>query len=309
MSDELIKILEKKDMPQWDEFVASHENGSIYHTAAWANLIEKVYGHRPFYAALVDKENNIRAGIPFILIKNGIFGSRLTSMPGAHSCNPLISGFDDYKRIINFCLAYRERHSISYLEMRLSEKFEYADRLEGDCVQDYSGNVLELSGDLRTIRGNLHRTCIRNKINKAEQCGFTIEKGSSLSDMREFYFFYLKSRKAKGLLPEPFKLFKYMWLCFNDLGNLEILKAMYQNRTIASSVIFKYADTVVIEYCFGDDAYRSFGVNQFLFWEIIKSAKMQDYNYVDFGRTSDKNVTLQQFKLRWNTKRKKLIYS
>ena len=127
--------------------------------------------------------------------------------------------------------------------------------------------------------------------------------------MREFYFFYLKSRKAKGLLPEPFKLFKYMWLCFNDLGNLEILKAMYQNRTIASSVIFKYADTVVIEYCFGDDAYRSFGVNQFLFWEIIKSAKMQDYNYVDFGRTSDKNVTLQQFKLRWNTKREKLIYS
>jgi lipid II:glycine glycyltransferase (peptidoglycan interpeptide bridge formation enzyme) len=46
--------------------------------------------------------------------------------------------------------------------------------------------------------------------------------------------------------------------------------------------------------------------NHFLFWEAIKRSKINGYKKFDFGRTSDDNKKLGEFKKRWGSKREVL---
>jgi lipid II:glycine glycyltransferase (peptidoglycan interpeptide bridge formation enzyme) len=302
-----IKTLLSSDAGRWDDFVQSHEMATIYHTSAWRKIIEKTYRHKAVYFYLENPDGKITAGMPFFTIKNRLTGSRLTSLPGAQACNPLISSQDEYNAFIEHALTVAKAQNIGAIELKTSERFPLDSTQYGRGQNGYSIYVLDLNKDITDIENALHKSTIRRAIKKASANNLELMSGRSVEDVRIFYKLYLKMRKQYGLLPQPYKFFATMSEVLPS-ENIEILHAKYQGQDISSILLLKYNDTVTYEYGASLFEMKKLGASPFLLWEAIKGAHQNGYAKFDFGRVADDNAGLVQFKKRWGAKREALTY-
>ncbi len=66
--------------PAWDDYVAGRPEASVYHLAAWAGVIERVFGHRTRYLAACAGDQIVGI-LPLVLFSTPLFGRFATSMP------------------------------------------------------------------------------------------------------------------------------------------------------------------------------------------------------------------------------------
>jgi hypothetical protein len=303
-----VRAIEVSEMPLWDDFVLSHEQGSIYHTSDWRRIIEGVYRHQPLYLVLEDSDHNIKAAMPFFAIKSGSTGRRLASLPCAQACNPLVSNQGEYDLLMEFVIDYIKRQNLKYVELKTNEAFQQDTKRFGKVLNGYSCYTLELDRDMDAIENNLHKSCIRRAIRKANKIGLQLIVGETVRDVEIFYGLYLKMRKELGLLPQPYKFFSTMWETLSRSNSIEILHAKSENQIVSSIILLKYKTKVTYEYGASRSDMMHLNASPFLLWEAIKCSKAEGYKIFDFGRTSDENKGLSEFKMRWNTKREVLHY-
>ena len=139
-----VRILEPDEIERWDRFVASHELATIYHTFLWRKIIENVYGHQPVYLISEEQDGNITAGLPLFFIKGKITGRRLSSLPCAQCCNPLVSNQKEYDQLIYFIIELIRKDKINYLELKTNESLQLDSRKFGTSVNSYCTYILYL---------------------------------------------------------------------------------------------------------------------------------------------------------------------
>ena len=298
----------ENELAKWDRLVYHHIDGNIYQTSAWRKVVENSFGHQPVYFAIKNASGEIEAALPFFTIKSKAFGNRLTSLPCAQACNPLVSNPGEYELLFNFVERYIKKQNIPYAELKTTPfKLQDATSL-GKPFTGYSTYTLDLSRDITTIEKSLHKNCIRRAINKANKVGLKLITGNSLKDVKIFYNLYLKMRKEYGLLPQPYKFFVAMWDVLHPQKHIEIMHAKYEDEIISSLILLKYKDHVIYEYGASRSDRVHLKPSPFLLWETIKRSKEEGYLTFDFGRTANDNEGLSTFKKRWNTKQEVLHY-
>lgn len=304
----MIKVLEETELDEWDKFVLWHKNGSIYHTSWWQNIIRSTYGHNPLYIILKDESGNIVGGMPFFLVK-GIFNSmRITSLPCAQTCNPLFVSQTDYDEILEYLNYLIREYRYKYAEIRTTTEIELVTKSYTTKTQNYSIYILDLDRPLDKVRQSFHKNSIQRPIEKANKSGLQLIEGDSEADLREFYNLYLAMRKSYGLLPQPFTFFYTMWRELHHRGHMDVWLAKYSGKVASSLLLLKFKERVTYEYGASIPDLLNTRPSHFLIWEAIKKAVMTGYKEFDFGRTSDDNLGLSEFKSRWGTKRKSLTY-
>ncbi len=79
-----MEIFELKNSNEkaWDEYVFNHPNSTFYHQIGWKNVVEKRYGHKPYYL-LAKEDGEIKGVLPLFLMKSLLFGRKLVSVPSA----------------------------------------------------------------------------------------------------------------------------------------------------------------------------------------------------------------------------------
>ena len=303
-----LKILSYSDnQTRWDEFVSTHEDGSIYHISLWQELLRETFGCESFYLAIEDGNHKIVAGMPVTLVQSKITGRRLESLPCAQYCNPLISDKEQCAAFILFMENYIKEHRIKYAELRLSDEFFQVNQPSDQSVQDHCVHLLNLERTLDDIRRSFHKS-VRRGIDKAHKDGLDLVVGATINDVRQLYRLYLQMRKDHGLIPFPYKFFANMWTLLAARGYIEVLHAAYQGGIISSMLLLKYNDTVIYEYGASISAMMRYRPSHFLLWEAIKRAHAQGYRKFDFGRTHKKNEGLFGFKEKWGAEQHDLHY-
>ncbi len=74
--------LKNSDEKAWDEYVLNHPDSTFYHQTGWKHVVEKSYGHKPYY--LLAKEDGVIKGVlPLFFMKSLLFGRKLVSLPFA----------------------------------------------------------------------------------------------------------------------------------------------------------------------------------------------------------------------------------
>ena len=61
-SDLEAKLIDPLGDSAWERLVLSHGKGNVFHSAAWAQVLVKTYGHQPFY------HHFVRGGEPVALL-------------------------------------------------------------------------------------------------------------------------------------------------------------------------------------------------------------------------------------------------
>src|SRR3989442_10793821 len=71
----------------WDCLVASHPDASFFHSAAWAKVLNKTYGHAPFYLHFTQHGETV-ALMPMMEVRSPLTGRRGVCLPFTDSCDP-----------------------------------------------------------------------------------------------------------------------------------------------------------------------------------------------------------------------------
>ncbi|WP_116348510.1 hypothetical protein [Alkalilimnicola ehrlichii] len=113
-----IELIASGQGAQWNQFVARHPYSSIYHRYEWAELIESLFGHRPFYWGAFGPAGELLGVLPLIRLKSRLFGDYQVSMPyfnygGALADTPALE-----RDLMERAVAEAARLGLSHVEFR-----------------------------------------------------------------------------------------------------------------------------------------------------------------------------------------------
>ena len=248
-----------------------------------------------------DTGENIRAGLPVYLVNSWLTGKRLVSIPFATLCDPLITSNEDMKLFFDAVLKLSEEQKASYIEIKSLKSNQIIQDERLGYSDFFKHHYLLLEKDPEMLRKNFHRTCVRQRISRAEKSGLDLRIAEDTPDLRSFYRLYLMTRKRLGLPTQPYRFIESLWYAYKGSNLIQILLALKNGQAIAGLVLFKYKDRVSAEFAASDDRFFNLSPNHYLFWQAIRSAYLEGYKIFDFGRTSPNNKTLMDFKDHWGT--------
>lgn len=269
---------------RWDKFVESHPFGWICHLSGWRKVLEESFTHlKGYFLALINREGEIKAGLPIYEIRSWLTDHRLVSIPFATLCDPLISTKEEMEILFNAAIILLRRCNASYIEIRtLSSAPLICDERFG-ARSFYKHHYLLLDIDPEQLKRKFHRSCVRQRISRAVESQMSFRIGDRESDLENFYQLHKMTRKRLSLPPQPYCFFKSLWDTFWPKRRIIMLMAEKEGKGIASLILFKFKNRVSAEFAASDEAYKHFSPNHFLFWEAIKLAYREGYKIIDFG--------------------------
>ena len=89
VSDIRVSLVDPGREPLWDCLVLSHPDATFFHSAAWAKVLSRTYGHKPVYLRC-SQGGCLVALIPMMEVRSAITGCRGVGLPFTDFCAPLI---------------------------------------------------------------------------------------------------------------------------------------------------------------------------------------------------------------------------
>lgn len=298
-SEDMMEITTSVKEHEWKYFLNNCIGSSIYHTPEWKRFLQKTFGYEPHYLFSRDVNGDINGLLPLFYIKSRLTGSRLCSVPLSHICGHI--GSDDSKEeLVGEGLNLYSNLNAKYFEIR-----DFLDWSSFQPQNLFSTHILELCPNVDGTWSKLSRD-VKRGIEKTKKNEIQVDSTNKTEDLNEFYELNCITKKEIGVPCHPWRFFKNMFELLDGYVTLYI--ARYNNEIIAGGV-FEYFNNEVI-YGYGaahPDYLKFYPYNAFL-WRSIEDACIGGYRYFDFGRTSNDNIGLINFKKRWGTMEKKLCY-
>lgn len=297
-----VNIIDPLRNHRWDRFVEKHPYGWLTHLSGWKRVLDETFPHLcGYYLTVQDSAGEITGALPIYSVESWLVGRRLVSIPFATLCDPLVTDSKDMERLFSAAVALSKRMGIQRIEIKTLCASHMLDKESFIAYYGYKHHFLKLSDDPDRVRMTFHRTCVRQRINRAEQSGLRLVRGASESQLAQFYLLHRKTRKRKGLPPHPYRLIRSLAHAFAGSNKVELLLCYKEDEAVGGVMVFKYKDRVSVEYSAVDAAYNDLSPVHLLFWNTIRDSCLSGYRILDFGQTSIRNKSLMDFKSHWGT--------
>src|ERR1700740_1657405 len=109
--------------PDWDCLAASHRDFGFFHSAAWAKVLTRTYGHEPFYLRCSQRSELVSL-IPMMEVRSPLTGRRGVCLPFRDFSLPLC--FDEAAPAtgVDELTGVARRRKWKYFEVRGGKAFE-----------------------------------------------------------------------------------------------------------------------------------------------------------------------------------------
>jgi len=186
--------LDNNDQLQlWDEYVASHPNGTPYHLSCWIRTIQETYKFTLFLYVWTNDAGDIKGLLPCFLIKNFLGRARMVSIPFSDFCGPLFDNkHDEIKALKSISKRYKGKIKSFEIRYNIEEDTGFV------CLNYYKRHVLMLSKDIDKVKKACDKRTIQYSIRKAKRSGVVIRDGDNRSGIEDFYRLNVLTRKKHG---------------------------------------------------------------------------------------------------------------
>jgi len=302
-----ISVIDPKEDARWDEFVLNHKFGSIYSLSDWSEILKKSFGYQPNY--IISEENGaIKAAIPLMLVKSWLTGKRLVSLPRIPYCDPLVTWGDELKGMLEYIYQIVDESQIQYVEIKTQFNNQLFKDNQLKSYQHFRNHLLSLENDRDGLWKSFDRTCVRQRISRAQRDNVKFRLGETDEDLKIFYSLH-KMTAAKQKIPvRPFIYFYNIWETLRKKNLILLLIAEVNGEAGAANISFKYKNTLYFEYLGLNNDLIKHSSGHLLIWEAIKIACDNNFQYFDFGLTPPDNPGLADFKRRWGAIESELSY-
>ncbi len=302
------KLIDPLTDPRWDHFVKSHPQGSFYHHSVWGKVIYQTFPHvHPVYS-IIEQDGQIAGLAPFFFVKSVLTGKRLIALPFTIYADPLVHSDEGIHLLIDNLLNIQKNRNASFIQIRTRFSSEMFREKGFEVFSGFKNHVLNLENDLELIWKSFDRTCVRQRIQRAEKSGVAVSQASDEADVKAFFRLHSLTRKQFGIPPQPYTFFRNMWEILHPKGMFDIFIARVSDRPVSSLLCFKYKTTVHAEYMGTDHQFKEYSGNILLFWHAIQKSKADGYRAFEFGASPNSETSLIRFKQRWGTREEELQY-
>ena len=300
-------IIDPRNDPRWDEFVAEHPYGTMYHLSSWCSALNKAFDYEPCYA-IVESKDKIKSGIPMMLIQSRLTGNRLVSLPRTSYCDPLVLRKEEMTGLIYTIQQFASKNKIKCIEIKTRHNRQILEGCDFKCYDYFLNQIIELPEDSQELWRKFHRTCVQQRIAKASKAGVKIRFGTGEKDLGTFYQLHKLTTQDHSIPPRPFSYFKSIREAFLPRNLFCIGIAEVGQCAAAAALFFIFKDTLYYEFLGIDYTFVEISPAHLLLWETIKMACGKGLKIFDFGLSPPDNEGLATYKRRWGADEKHLGY-
>ncbi len=285
---------------EWDRLVGEDPEANIFHSAAWARVLTRTYGHRPFYLVATAGDQPV-ALVPLMEVVSPLTGARGVSLPFSDFCPPLLVDEASYDSVINTLFELGNKRRWKYLTLR------------GTPANLTAGPPSFCSHSLNLERSEheIFQGCTgsaRRAVRKAQQSGLKTEIATSRQALKEFYRLHCLTRRRHGLPPQPWNFFEHIQQEILAPGDGFVVVARQEGIPVAGAVFFWWKKKALYKFGASDAASQKFRGNNLVIWEAIKFCIRHGAESLHFGRTDWTHEGLRRFKLAWGTEETPIQY-
>jgi serine/alanine adding enzyme len=273
----------------WSEYLALNQQSSLYHDAAWAELIRSCFGHRTFFLAAQDN-GALRGILPLVYLKSRIFGKALVSMPYFNYGGLLADDDAAVTELITSAVELKRELGADYIELRQSAK------LPGNLpVKSHKViMLLPLPSDPEALwRG--FKSKLRNKIRLPEKAGIKFHWGQS-ELLNKFYAVFSENMRDLGTPVYPKSFFKTILESFPKFSYIAV--AHLNSQPVAAGFLLGFRNKLEIPWGSSLRRYNRLYPNMLLYSGMLRQAILEGFQVFDFGRSTLDSGTYN-FKQQW----------
>jgi CelD/BcsL family acetyltransferase involved in cellulose biosynthesis len=302
----VITIDPAKD-PRWNKFVTDHRFGSIFHLSSWSEILAKTFQYDPCYI-VIEKNGRIKAALPFMLVKSWITGTRLISLPRTSYCDPLVENAEELQEILRRAREILEAEKGQFFEIKC--QFNDLLLMETDLKRyaHFKNQILDLEIGVEKVWKQCDRSCVRQRVQKAQKENVKVRLGETLEDMELFYDLHKKTTEKHMVPPRPFSFFRNMWDSLRIDKHLILVIAEKDGIPGGAALFLSFKKTIIFEFLGLNYDLLEYSPGHLITWEVIQMACRDGLEHFDFGLTPPGNVGLMNFKTRWGGEHRTLSY-
>jgi len=289
--------LEPARMAEWDAFVRAHEDGSVYHLAAWKRIFEDSFAQRTYLLAAWRGET-LAGVLPLVRMKSLLFGNSLVSMGHLVYGGPLASTPEALAALDEAAIGLAGRLDADHLEYR-GRRPQHAEwARHAGRYATFRKTILPSPDENLKAIPRKQRAVVR----KAIKQGLTSEPTSSVDELHRIMAISYRNLGTPAFPRRYFRILK------DALGaDCEILTIRHEGRPVAAVMSFFFGNEVLPYYGGGTGEARALGANDFMYWEVMRRACERGCTLFDFGR-SKTGTGAYNFKKYWGFEPEPLDY-
>ncbi len=288
-----------KDKEQWDKFLLDL-NGSatkaIHHSFCWEwrDIIEKSFGHKPYY--LIKEDKGI---LPCFLVNGALFGKALISMPYLNSGGLLARDEETKNELLEHAKTLSKDLGAKYFEFRFDKEQPSLEKLKSkshkvSCILSLPNEAEEL---FKKFKPKL-RSQIRRPTKSGVTAKVTVGNKVTSKEINGFYSVFSEHMRDLGTPVFPKKLFELTLKNFGE--NSKLITCWLEDKCIAGGLTIKHGNNVEIPWASSLRKFNKQSPNMMMYWEAIKTACDDGAQYFDFGRATP-DTGSHKFKLQWGS--------
>lgn len=284
---------------QWDQYVHQHPHGTIYHTLAWKNIIEKHF-HKQTSYCYIEENNEIIALLPLVYFKSRLFGEFVVSFPFVNYGGMLYSNEQAKQLLLDEAENLLSSSHCEFIELRSMQEDEFKLPVKAKKVTYY----LDLPNNEELLMKQF-KAKLRSQIRRPMKEGMTA-KLFDKNGLDDFYrIFALKMRE----LGTPVYAKDFFATILQEIpDNAKVLIVFsQQNIPVAAAFLIHYKGVMEIPWAATLREYDKLSPNMLLYFEVLKYAMQQKCSLFDFGRCTKDSGTYR-FKKQWGGQEKTLYW-
>ncbi len=281
----------------WDDFVRRTPGGTFFHLIGWKEVLERVFVFTPHYL-IARCAGQVVGVLPLFELRGRGARHCLHSVPFAVE-GGVCSVDDDARRALEAAaLARGEACGVHSIELR--------DGLSGGGFQVREGGYARfrralLPSDAANFAAVPRKQ--RRMIRVGQRAGLLCRVGNEA--LPAFYDLYARSVRDLGTPVFPYGYFRRL---VEQFGEECVLLTVWCDGAPAAGVLsFLFNDTVLPYYAGSRRELRRYGVNDFMYWELMRVARARGCRVFDFGR-SRAGSGAYDFKRHWGFEPEPLRY-
>ena len=302
MNFKCLDIVDPVRCREWNEFLLSSDDYSIFHTANWARILNESYGFIPRYFSS-SEGGKLSALVPVMEVRSFLTGCRGVSLPFSDFCEPILPPGASVGALTRYLAGYGRSAGWEYIELR-------GDRGQSDSTPSYRHyytHTIDLSCGEEQLYGNL-RDSTRRNIAKAMKERVSVKSGTSREFVDSFYRLNCLTRKQHGVPPQPHVFFEKLHEHIVSRGMGTVFLAELNGTCIAGVVLLYYGAKALYKFGASDREYQHLRANNLVMWWAILNCCRNGYRQFSFGRTEPENDGLRQFKNGWGVDERTIKY-
>jgi len=273
MTTEVI-LRDHSRMDEWDAFVESHAEGTIFHLSKWENAVVQTFGHRPL--PLWALEGNAPVGVLPLYLVNTLKGKALVSVPYAVYGGVVANRSEVAHALIDAARALADKHKCKYVEMRKREANDL-NLPEVELYVNFSKRIPETSEAILASVPRKSRASVRNGRKKFKL------RSEFTSDLDTLHDLYALNVRRLGSPVIPFSFLENLRTEFGEA--MDVQHVLFEDHVVCCVLNFWWRDMVVPYYSGSDLEYFFTQCNNVMYCDLMEEALRRGYHYFDFGRS------------------------